>query len=237
MIRILYLYHDLMNLYGDNGNIRVLERYLKDQGEQVTVDRKSLQDEFDISHYDFIYCGRGTEKNRNAALADLKKHENQLKKAYEADRVILFTGISWQMLGKAIVTADNVTLEGLGLSDFSVREGSRKRYTGDVLARSEMFDEIFVGFINRASQVENLNKPFMTIEKVIGNIPDKYDGIHQRNLFGISLNGPVLVKNPHFARYIVKLLVSNYHEIDYVNERKSYETTIHELTEDREKHK
>ena len=102
---------------------------------------------------------------------------------------------------------------------------------------TQFFDEIFVGFINRASQVENLNKPFMTIEKVIGNIPDKYDGIHQRNLFGISLNGPVLVKNPHFARYIVKLLVSNYHEIDYVNERKSYETTIHELTEDREKHK
>ena len=82
MIRMLYLYHDLMNLYGDNGNVRVLERYLKDQGEQVRVDRKSLQDEFDISQYDFIYCGRGTEKNRNAALADLKKHENELKKAY-----------------------------------------------------------------------------------------------------------------------------------------------------------
>lgn len=237
MIRILFLYHDLMNLYGDNGNIRVLERYLADQGCKVTTDRRSLNDEFDVRDYDFIYCGCGTEKNRNEALKDLLKHKDELKESYEKGKVILFTGNSWQMLGKSVVTADDQKLEGIGLFDFNVTEQSKKRYTGDVLGRTDMFDEIFVGFINRCSKVEGLADPFMRIEKVIGNIPDKTDSIHRNNLFGISLNGPVLVKNPHFARYIVKLLVKDYHEIDYYNERRSYETTIHELTEDREKHK
>ncbi|MBQ1521722.1 MAG: hypothetical protein IIZ74_03070 [Erysipelotrichaceae bacterium] len=237
MIRILFLYHDLMNLYGDNGNIRVLERYLRDQGCEVKTDRRSLNDVFDLRDYDFIYCGCGTERNRNEALKDLLKHQNELAESYEKGTVILFTGISWQMLGKHIVTADNQKLDGIGLFDFTVTEQSKKRYTGDVLSRTDMFEEIFVGFINRCSRVEGLDEPFMKIEKVIGNIPDKTDGIHRKNLFGISLNGPVLVKNPHFARYIVRLLVKDYHEMDYYNERKSYETTIHELTEDREKHK
>ena len=237
MIRILFLYHDLMNLYGDNGNIRVLERYLRDQGCEVKTDRRSLNDVFNLRDYDFIYCGCGTERNRNEALKDLLKHQNELAESYEKGTVILFTGISWQMLGKHIVTADNQKLDGIGLFDFTVTEQSKKRYTGDVLGRTEMFEEIFVGFINRCSRVEGLDEPFMKIEKVIGNIPDKTDGIHRKNLFGISLNGPVLVKNPHFARYIVRLLVKDYHEMDYYNERKSYETTIHELTEDREKHK
>ena len=29
---ILYLYHDFLNLYGDNGNVRIMEKRLKDQG-------------------------------------------------------------------------------------------------------------------------------------------------------------------------------------------------------------
>ena len=76
----------------------------------------------------------------------------------------------------------------------------------------------------------------MTIDKVIGNIPDKTDGIHRNNLFGVSLNGPLLVKNPHFARKIVSLLVKDYKPIDYENERRGYETTISELSSDMEKH-
>lgn len=236
MIRILYLYHDLMTLYGDNGNIRVLERYLKDQGEDVTIDRRSVGQILDISSYDFIYCGCGMERSRNAALKHLISYKEDMKKAFSEGKVILFTGNAWQMLGNSIKTAEGDKLEGLGLFDFDVTEQSEKRYVGDVLGHVKGFEEIFVGFINRCSRVDNLTDPYMTIDKVIGNIPDKYDGIYQNNLFGVSLNGPLLVKNPHFARMIVSLLVKDYKPIDYENERRGYQTTISELSSDMEKH-
>ena len=236
MIRILYLYHDLMTLYGDNGNIRVLENYLRDQGEEVTVDRKTVGYTLDLAGYDFIYCGCGMERSRNAALKHLINYKQDMKKAFEEGKVILFTGNSWQMLGKGIQTADGEKLEGLGLFEFDVTEQSEKRYVGDVLGHARGFEETFVGFINRCSTVNNLDDPFMTIDKVIGNIPDKTDGIHRNNLFGVSLNGPLLVKNPHFARKIVSLLVKDYKPIDYENERRGYETTISELSSDMEKH-
>ena len=70
--KLLYLYDDLMNLYGENGNIRVLTRHLQDQGFSVTVDRRSLSDSLDFSGYALIYLGSGTESARNAALRHLE---------------------------------------------------------------------------------------------------------------------------------------------------------------------
>ena len=32
-----YLYHDLMNLYGDSGNVKALTYHLKEQGAEVEV--------------------------------------------------------------------------------------------------------------------------------------------------------------------------------------------------------
>ena len=43
-IRILHMYYDLMNLYGDYGNIKILEHHLKDVGIEVQVDRKTIGD-------------------------------------------------------------------------------------------------------------------------------------------------------------------------------------------------
>lgn len=61
-MKILHLYYDLMNLYGEYGNVVVLVKHLEDQGEEVIVDKKTIGDQIDFTQYDFIYCGSGTEK-------------------------------------------------------------------------------------------------------------------------------------------------------------------------------
>ena len=78
-MRILHLYPDLMNLYGDYGNITVLKRHLEDQGVKVTVDKKDIDEVIDFSKYDFIYMGSGTENNQKLALDSFKKYENMFK--------------------------------------------------------------------------------------------------------------------------------------------------------------
>ena len=37
-INILHLYYDLMNLYGENGNVLCLKKYLENQNIDVTID-------------------------------------------------------------------------------------------------------------------------------------------------------------------------------------------------------
>ena len=50
MIRILHLYHDLLNLYGEYGNISILKKHLEDQGEEVIVEKKSIGDDFSFAN-------------------------------------------------------------------------------------------------------------------------------------------------------------------------------------------
>ena len=61
-MKLLHLYYDLMNLYGEYANMAVLASRLKGQGLEITVDRKTLGDAFDCSQYDFIYLGAGMER-------------------------------------------------------------------------------------------------------------------------------------------------------------------------------
>ena len=79
IIKVLHLYHDLMNLYGEYGNIAVLCRYLEDAGIEVQLDKVSVDDSFNITDYNFVYCGAGTERNQKVALADLISHKDELK--------------------------------------------------------------------------------------------------------------------------------------------------------------
>ena len=132
--KLLYLYDDLMNLYGENGNIRVLTRHLQDQGFSVTVDRRSLSDSLDFSGYALIYLGSGTESARNAALRHLVPYRDALQKAEQAGTILLFTGNAWEMLGASVTTGSGETIPGLGLFAFTVTESSEKRITGDVIA-------------------------------------------------------------------------------------------------------
>lgn len=208
--KILYLYYDIMNLYGENGNIRMMERVLEHKGAQVQTDRKTVTDtDIDFTQYDFIYCGAGTENSRNACLEHLRGFADSLKKAYDAGTVMLFTGNSYEMLGESIITADGTEHKGLGLFDFTVTEQSRNRYSGDVTLKCSFCDKEFIGYINKCSAVQGIKNPLFQVNCVAGTVKETTDGIHEQNFFGTQVIGPVTVKNPMFGEYIADLVIEN----------------------------
>ena len=71
--KIAYLYYDLMNLYGENGNIRYLEKKLKEQDIDLQIELLSIPDKIDYKKYDFYYIGAGSEKNEIIVLKDMLK--------------------------------------------------------------------------------------------------------------------------------------------------------------------
>lgn len=234
--RILYLYYDFLNLYGDNGNVRIMEKRLRDQGFDVEIVRKTVTDD-DISFegFDLIYCGSGTESRRTVAVSHFKQFEKQFSAAADAGTPVLFTGNAWGMLGKNITGLYGDKFEGLGLFDFDLKEEIKTRFTGDAVETAEGFDSPFVGFINKCDVIEGFGGHMFKITKTIGQIPYANDGVRKNNLFGISLIGPVLVKNPFFAEYLTKLITERqnreFKKIDYPYEQKGYEMTLKALTE------
>ena len=83
-IRVAHLYYDLMNLYGEIGNLKVIEYQLKKQKINVIIDKLSLNDKIEFEKYDLIYMGSGTKKSTLLVLEDLKKYKQQVKEYIES---------------------------------------------------------------------------------------------------------------------------------------------------------
>jgi len=234
-IKLLHLYYDIMNLYGEYGNIKILEKHLKDQGFEVIVDKKTIGDIKNLEQYDFVYIGCGTEKNQKAILEDIKTEKEELKKIIEDGKVVLLTGNSFEILGKSIDGK-----QALEILDFET-EILKDRITTDIICKTDMLESKVVGFVNTMSKVKNNENPLFKIEwKAENIIKDEEEGIVYKNLIGTHLIGPILVRNPEMLKVIIEKICMQkdekfkYKEINYQDEQKGYKLVLKEL-DDREK--
>lgn len=230
-VKLLHLYDDVMNLYGEYANVAILARYLTDLGHSVSVDTLSLYEEKDISAYHFYFMGAGTERRQKLALSQLMRYREVLQQAFNAGKVMLFTGNSFELLGARVQDADGKAFDGLHIAEFVSTE-SKRRVTGDCLATFDETGDTLVGFINKCSKTTGVETPLFTLEMGFGNEADKgAEGFRKNNCFGTHLTGPILVKNPAMLKYIAKLLLSEAYSdtVAYPYMEKSYATTVSEL--------
>lgn len=234
-IKILHLYNNLMNLYGEYANILILQRHLSEQGLDCEITRADSCKEINFSEYDFIYIGSGTENAQKRALKDLMAKKDDFISAAKSGKVMLLTGNSFEMLGESITDASGKSFKALNLCPFETTESYKKRITGDAIFKCRFISEPFVGFINKCSQTTKIENPLFSVLMGDGNSEnDKNEGCRVENVFGTHLIGPILVKNPHFAKYIIQILTKNIPGFVYKDtispyEQGSYDITLREL--------
>ena len=224
-IKILHIFDDLMNLYGEYANVEVLGKYLRDLGYEVQTDTLHLYEEKDISGYDFYYMGAGTERKQKLALSRLAGYREVLQKVCSEHKVMLFTGNSFELLGDRIVDADGREYEGLHIGSFVSTQG-KKRITGDALA--EYNGNLLVGFINKCSRTTGIENPLFRLTMGFGNDQDRGDeGFRKNSCLGTQMTGPLLVKNPAMLKAVAEMLVGEIAEdVPYEYMKRSYETTV-----------
>ena len=229
-VKILYLYPDFMSLYGDNGNVRILERRLKDQGFDVGIIKKTITDStITFDDVDFVYMGSGFESNRNLVAKHLSQFKDGLVKAIDDGVPMLFTGNAYDVLGSSIMTPERDEIRCLGIFDFTVIDQIEKRFTGDVVLADTKKNDVYVGFVNRAGVLKGEGALEFDVTKVIGSVPLTKDGVRKNNLLGVSLIGPLLLKNHKIAESFVKTICerkgTEYKEIRYPHSEKSHDKT------------
>lgn len=233
-VKILHLYHDLLNLYGEYGNVCALERYLKSQDVDVKTDKLSLYDSVDFANYDFIYIGSGTEEKQLIALDDLKANKSDIVTAYENGTIILATGNSFEMFGRSITTPDGKMIDGLGILDIDTAVTDKQRTLTDQVCTAQFLSEPCVGYVNKASETKSDETPMFTVSFGAGNSKsDKNEGAVKNNFYATHLTGPCLVKNPQLLEYFVSLLAKkkgfDLKKIDLEYETKAYKITLEAL--------
>lgn len=209
-MKLYHIFPDLMNLYGDYGNLAVLRRALADAGVEAELVPLRPGEAADLADADLLYMGPGTEPARNAALEHLRPLKDALADALLKRNVpALFTGNAWSLLGQRVTLADGAALEGLGLFDYAFAE-TRTRVTGDAIAAPAadgLPPEPSVGFLNRCDTVQGVTTPLFTLEMGKGNDgASPAEGFIQGSFYATHLIGPLLVKNPHLLRHFLSLL-------------------------------
>lgn len=230
--RILHLYGDVMNLYGEYANVSVLARFWQELGFEVSVDTLSLYEQKDISGYDFYYMGAGTERKMKLLLPELLRYRETLQQLCDEGKVMLFTGNACDLLGKQITDASGKCFDALGIGDFVTLE-SAQRITGDCLGQMEGMSEPIVGFINKCSANQGVETPLFSLRMGCGNEKGKKaEGFCRNCCLGTHVTGPILVKNPAFLRYVSRLVLGDavdFSKASYPYMEKGYEVTKNEL--------
>ncbi len=205
-IKILHLFPDLMNLYGDYGNILMLKKYIQGSGIDVTVDKKDIGENFDIMSYDIVYIGSGTESASLKALSELMPYKKDITAYVESSRLFIATGNAFELFGKSIKDDKTGEAEGLGLFNYIAERTHRKRYLGDAVFAFAQDDNKIIGFVNKCSQMVGISSPLFNVLMGQGNdTKSTTEGFVYKNFYGTSLIGPLLVRNPHFCRYIANI--------------------------------
>lgn len=230
-INIYHIYPDLLNLYGDRGNIVCLKHRLETRGISATVKEVRLGEKFNPDDADIVLIGGGQDFEQGLLLNDLKgDKEKAIKYAIEDEKTFLAVCGGYQMLGNYLKKTDGTQVDFIGAIDFYSVD-NKTRMTGNYGFETD--DKIkIVGFENHSGKTylgEKI-KPLGKVLKGFGNNgEDGTEGAIYKNTFCTYSHGPVLPKNPQFADMLIKkALFKKYGdvELEYIDD--TFENKAHE---------
>lgn len=214
-LRIVHLFPELMNLYGDGGNVRVLRRRCEWRGIPVEVEQVHHGQTTDLSQADIVFLGGGPDREQHLASQELLEMREDIRAYVENDGVLLAICGGYQILGREWLLGDEM-LEGLGILSMTTKRaegGSGNRLIGNIVLDSPLAERPVVGYENHAGRTY-LDPDGQPFGKVVGeghgnNDDSGADGMLYRNVVGSYLHGPLLGKNPEVADHLIAKAVEN----------------------------
>lgn len=207
-VDICWLYPELMNMYGDRGNVIALTQRCAWRGLKPQVHNVSTGESVEFGRFDIIFMGGGQDREQMLLARDFEDHKGQsLRDAVEAGVALLTVCGAYQLLGHHYRTHTGEKLPGLGIFDLWT-EGGDQRLIGNVVIESDLFGtpRTLVGFENHSGQTYLGPKvqPLGRVLKGFGNnARDKVEGVRYCNALGTYLHGSVLPKNPWLTDWLI----------------------------------
>ncbi len=207
-----WLYPELMNIYGDRGNIIALVK--RSTWRQIKTEVENLNPGFSddaLRKCDILIMGGAQDKQQSIVNEDLKKHHKTLSEMIDEGTPGLFVCGGFQFLGNYYKEADGTIIDGLGIFDLNTQNPGQEsgRLIGNIIIEPLVtgLSKPIVGFENHGGRtVLGANiKPFGKVLKGHGNNDDGFEGAIYKNSFGTYMHGPILPKNPELTDLLIKL--------------------------------
>ncbi|MEY8428484.1 glutamine amidotransferase [Lachnospiraceae bacterium 46-15] len=198
-----HLYPDLLNLYGDRGNIQCMMKRCEWRGIEAETIEYGLEDKVDFSKLDIVLLGGGSDREQMIVCRKLQEIREDFKEYVESEGVVIAVCGGYQLLGHYYQT-DQGKMEGLHLVDMYT-EQKPGRLIDNIVLESELFDMPVVGFENHGGRTKiGNNRAFGKVLYGSGNDGESgYEGVLYKNVIGTYLHGPLLPKNPQVCDYLI----------------------------------
>lgn len=206
-LSLAHLYPELMNLYGDMGNIIAFQKRCEWHGISLLIENINTSEDLKCPH-DIYFIGGGQDRQQVDVAYDIQKIKNLLIQERDNNAVFLSICGGYQLFGHYYKAQDGSMLKGIDLLDAYTVAG-KKRFIGNVTAKIDYLSpNTLVGFENHSglTYLQGETKPISQV--IVGhgnNGEDKTEGARYKNVFGTYLHGSFLPKNPHFTDYLIKL--------------------------------
>lgn len=236
-LNICHLYPDVLNLYGDRGNVLTMKKRLEWRGVGCNVTELPLGERRPLGKYDLFFIGGGQDFEQSLLLDDLRAGKGaDLRAAVEDGKAFLCVCGGYQLMGHSYETHEGERFEFLGALDL-VTTGAKERLIGNFAFDTE-FGPV-VGFENHSGRTK-LGPGVRPLGQVIvgygNNGEDGTEGARYKNVFGTYSHGPVLPKNPELCDGILTAaLVRKYGSVTLEplpdkSEREAHASVLSSLT-------
>ena len=208
-LKICHMYPDVLNLYGDGGNIICMKKRLNWRGIEASVTKLPIGERASLADFDIVFIGGGQDFEQEVLLDDLHRgKDREIISAIDDGVVFLTICGGYQMMGSYYETYDGKRYDFIGAVDLYT-VGSKQRMIGNYKFRcaDDAGGSVVVGFENHSGKtyLGAGAKPLGQVLAGFGNNgEDGTEGVRHKNLFGCYCHGPMLPKNPAFCDMLLQ---------------------------------
>lgn len=214
MKKVEILFPEICNLFGNMYNIKCLQE-TTDEIEVINTEL-TQKPKFLDEKVDMVYIAPMTEKSQELVINALKQYKDEIKKKIDENQIILAIGNALEIFGDYIENEDGSKIEALGLTGLYAKRDMMHRYNSLFLGEFENMK--IEGFKSQFSMSYGDNSQNYLFEAIRGdglNKETKFEGIKINNFMGTYVLGPLLVVNPQFTKYILKLMDINVEKVAF----------------------
>lgn len=205
---LLWMYHDLMDLYGDKGNVETFKYRCAKRGIELEVRNGSLDQTIEMEDVDIFFMGGGADREQNFIYQDLLSRKEAIRNLLHRGCQFLLICGGYQLFGQYYKDQDGQVVEGLGFFPYYTIASDRShRCIGNIAIETRLDNEVVqvVGFENHGGQTKQVDTPFGRVLSGHGNeYKSAFEGFMNGQVIATYMHGPLLPKNPKVADFILQ---------------------------------